>query len=184
MDNPMKINLGCGPHGLAGWTNIDIDPPNDPICTYRRFDLSLGLPADILAGSVDLIYTEHFVEHLTRDAFFYLLSHCKAAMRRGAIMRVSTPDLDYLISRYLAGEVGDWSPTWNPQTPCQMLNEGVRLWGHQFIYNLSEMRRIVADVGGFSDPRRCAWRVSTEPQLSNLEVRPYVGDLIVEFQKL
>jgi hypothetical protein len=36
---------------------------------------------------------------------------------------------------------------WRPATPCQMVNEGLRLWGYQFLYDASELKRILEEAG-------------------------------------
>ena len=54
-----KLHLGCGSKIFEGWINIDMNPKGD-----FTLDLREGLPfAD---NSVELIYTEHSLEHFYR----------------------------------------------------------------------------------------------------------------------
>lgn len=179
----MKLNLGCGQHAMTGWVNIDLEMPNqypDKIC----YNLSKGLPDFIPSGSVDYIFSEHFIEHIERPELVNLLKHCHRAMKPGAVIRISTPNLDALINFYQKKKIDAWAPTWVPATPCQMFNEGVRFWGHLFIYNFEELKLVFEEAGGFGLVEPKPWRNSSIPELNALEVRPHVNDLIVEAVRL
>jgi predicted SAM-dependent methyltransferase len=176
----MKINLGCGPHGMQGWINLDLDPPNQSL--YRKADLSQGLPPVFERESVDFIYSEHFIEHITREQALKLMKDCFRVMKPGGVMRISTPDLDFLITCYRQEKLDKWAPTWQPKTPCQMVNEGMRLWSHQFLYDKAELMRLGFEAG-FVRCKDFLWRVSERQELRGLEVRPNCGDLILEFYK-
>lgn len=172
----IRLNLGCGPHTIQGFTNIDLaDHPG-----VIRHDLSNGLPAHFsVPFSVDCIFTEHFIEHLTREQALRLLTECYYVLKPGGILRVSTPNLRYLTQLYLKERLTEWSPTWNPTTPCQMVNEGMRSWGHQFLYDAMELRLILSQAG-FKGMEEVRYRHSDHQALNGLEVRPYVHDLIFE----
>jgi len=101
-------------------------------------------------------------------------------MAPGAVIRISTPDLAKLVADYQAGRVvrmehGEWFP----ETPCRMVNEGMRLWGHTFLYDEPELIALLQECG-FSDIRRAKRGESDYSELRDLESRPDFGDLIVE----
>jgi predicted SAM-dependent methyltransferase len=60
-----------------------------------------------------------------------------------------------------------------------MLNEGMRSWGHQFLYDRAELIDVLAEAG-FSVVREVAWRESTIPELRGREQRPFHREIIVE----
>jgi predicted SAM-dependent methyltransferase len=60
-----------------------------------------------------------------------------------------------------------------------MVNEGMRLWGHVFLYDEPELFSLLRECG-FSDIRRVKWGESDHPELRGLESRPDFADLIVE----
>lgn len=176
----MKLNLGCGPHSLAGWLNIDIEFPIDPISTYLKHDLSKGLPFNHHTDErIQFIYSEHFLEHLTKEQAEKLLRDCFRVLLPGGVIRISMPDLMHLMEMYRAGNI-NWTPEcWKPKTPCQMVNEGMRLWGHQYLWDLYEITDTLKKIG-FTNISRQKHHVSAYRELCRLEVRPDCGDLIVE----
>ena len=180
----MKLNLGCGPHVMPGWVNIDLG--NHKGLEFESWDLREGLPSPIKENSVDFIYMEHFIEHITMKEAETLLSQCRKVMEPWGVIRISTPDLYTLVDNYLAWSsygkeaVDDDIPeVWKPATACLMMNEGMRSWGHQFIYDLEELTHLLERCG-FDTVKTVPWRGSEHPELRELEVRPYHRDLIVE----
>lgn len=174
----MKIHLGCGAAILKGWDNLDLEPPVGGI----KCDLSRGLPM-YQPNSVDLAYSEHFIEHLTEFEGHKLFQEVLRVLKPNGIFRISTPSLITLAKNYLQGDIKYYAPvSWLPQTPCQMMNQGMRMWGHQFLYDYLHLSRMLLDVG-FIGVSREDHGVSINPYLSGLECRPDLGDLIVEAVK-
>jgi predicted SAM-dependent methyltransferase len=68
---------------------------------------------------------------------------------------------------------------WHPATPCQMVNEAMRWWGHTFLYDEAELTALLRECG-FSDVRRVKWGESEFDELRGLESRPDFDDLILE----
>ncbi len=193
----MKLHLGCGSRIEPGWKNLDMDPPAD-----LRHDIRLGLP--FAAGSVDMIYCEHTLEHVTRAEAVALLAECVRVLRPGGVARFSTPDLQRLVANYLgardtkrypadetrseAGMRIEGDPIrfyesvgWVPDTPCEMLNGGMRMWGHLYLYDQQELARVAGEAG-FT---LLGWRPYRETRVEGMivEGRPFLGELIVELTK-
>jgi predicted SAM-dependent methyltransferase len=64
MENKMeqvKLHIGCGNRKLQGFINIDIEKTE---ATDMTLDVREKLP--FLKDSVDFVYSEHFLEHLSR----------------------------------------------------------------------------------------------------------------------
>ncbi|HVM40075.1 MAG TPA: methyltransferase domain-containing protein [Acidimicrobiia bacterium] len=166
---PVMLHLGCGPNHFEGWVNVDFDAQYHPdvVC-----DLSKSLPAE--PGTVDLIYSEHFLEHVTLAEGLALLRRCRAALRPGGVVRIAMPDLRAVIDYYL----GDWKDQdWLRQpeyaaidSAAHMLNYSLREWGHQYLYDAAELR-LRLEQAGFVDVRACEWGESDHPELRNRETR-------------
>jgi predicted SAM-dependent methyltransferase len=172
-----RLHLGCGNNVIAGWANVDADAVDGVIA----WDLRRPLPAP--DASFDYVFSEHFIEHVTRDEALRLLRECVRVLRPGGVLRTSTPDLRKLVSEYLAGRLDEWRDVaWLPQTPCRLLNEGMRSWGHQFVYDEPELRLLLAEAG-FANVERVAWRESTHDALRSLECRPLHDEIIVEARR-
>jgi predicted SAM-dependent methyltransferase len=168
-----KIHLGSGPRQMQGWANLDIAGKGNLIWDLRK-------PLPLAPGSIRLVFTEHFIEHISREDGEKLLAHCWQAMAPGAVVRISTPDLRAMIRDYSEGKLIQIPHAgYYPKTLCQMVNEGMRLWGHTFIYDEDELRELLA-AAGFVDIKRVAPGESAHPELSGLETRPNFDDLILE----
>lgn len=168
-----KLHLGSGARILDGWANLDIGGIGTLLWDLRK-------PLPLNERQVRFIYTEHFIEHVKRQDAALLLSNARQAMAPGAILRVSTPDLRKLADDYLNGRAVHMPHGgWYPETPCQMLNEAVRYWGHVFLYDETELVALLGECG-FSKIHRVAWGESEHAELRGLESRPDFGDLIVE----
>jgi len=169
-----QIHLGCGPHVLPGWANIDLSASPGVI----RCDLSYPLP--IRSGCIRFIFHEHLLEHLPSNDARGLLRECRRVLAPDGVLRISTPDLRRLVQAYQAGRTDEWHDVgYHPATPCQMLNGGMRLWGHRFVYDADELRAVLAECG-FRLVVPVRGRESAHRELQGLERRPDHGDLIVE----
>ena len=169
-----RLHLACGTNVLDGWANIDLES-NGAVVGWNLTD---RLP--VRSESVDLIYCEHFIEHITLNQATALLVDCHRILRPDGILRVSTPSLKKVIEEYSSGRTQEWCDVgWSPATPCQMMNGAFRLWGHRFVYDEDELERILDDAG-YRGVTEVAWHESTTPALRGLECRPFHGEIILE----
>jgi predicted SAM-dependent methyltransferase len=67
----MKIHLGCGTNYIKGWVNVDLDSP------LADAHLDLRCPLPYADASVNFIFNEHFIEHVTREEGFAFLKECR-----------------------------------------------------------------------------------------------------------
>ncbi len=167
-----KLHLGAGFRQMDGWANLDLEGDN------IIWDLTRPLP--MANGSADVAYTEHFIEHITREDAVALLTQVRKVLRPGGVIRISTPDLAELVRCYAAGElVGVPTYGWVPTSLCRMVNEAMRSWDHIFLYDEAELREVLAEAG-FGTVHRRKWRESPVAVLRDLESRPDMTDLILE----
>lgn len=91
------LHMGCGPHYLSGFVNIDANPRHK---LDMWLDVRCGLPfAD---QSVDSIYTTHMLEHFYPDELQQLLRECRRVLKPGGGMRIIVPNLASAIQAYTA----------------------------------------------------------------------------------
>jgi len=163
----LRLNIGCGKVKFAGWINIDIDPDADLVIDVRK-----GL--HFKENSIDLIYSEHFLEHLTFEESENLLRECYRCLKVGGVMRTATPDLDYVVLRYNSEwKNQDWLilPEYKfIRTKGRMINTSFREWGHKYLFNLEDLQNHLGNAG-FKTIRKCDWRQSEHKELCNLETR-------------
>jgi predicted SAM-dependent methyltransferase len=176
----VKLHLGCGPNYLEGWINIDIDPV---VKSDLLFDLREEFPFP--DSYVDFIYNEHFIEHLTYNEGLLFLQECNRILQPRGILRISTPDLEYVTFVYIAGHYDvyqDIGIGLESETKCKFLNRSMRDWGHQYLYDLPELIDIL-HKSSFSLVKNVSWGESIYPELCKVERRPYHYELIVEAMK-
>ncbi len=188
-DQPICLHLGCGERILEGWLNVDLLPTAREVI---GFNLRAGLQF-LDDASVDFIYHEHFFEHLDRRSARKLLGECLRVLRPGGRMRISMPDLDRMIRRYLAGWCDDEREfaeyrrmLFGDQllnTPGELLNLSFRGWEHQFVYGEKDITRLL-ELNGFRNVRRFSHGESDVNVLRGIETRSGEREpLIVEGEK-
>lgn len=175
----MRLHLGCGGFPIPSWVNLDFEAFPGVV----RCDLSKGLPASIQPLSVQAIFSEHFLEHLTRDQAVTLLKSCYEALRPGGVIRVVVPDLRALAERYVNGKLYDDGPEgWAPKTLARMMNEGMRSWGHQFMYDGPELVEVLREAG-FGEVLQVSKNFSIRPDMVGIGRRCSPEDLYAEAKK-
>jgi SAM-dependent methyltransferase len=128
----VRLNVGAGGSTADGWINLEasptllivralpdgllralarlLSPPRrESLLQFARASSKLRygdarhrLPFD--DGSVDAIYSSHFLEHVRREDALGFLRECHRVLRTGGVLRLVVPDLRRLARLYLAGQ--------------------------------------------------------------------------------
>jgi len=192
---PVKVNLGCGLAVAPEWINID-GSLNALVATLPRFlhrwayrltganryyteveycrllgehlfvhhDLAYGLP--LADGTVDFVYSSHFIEHLFRKDAEYLLRESYRVLKLGGTIRISVPDLEYALSLYAVGEKEKMLSDY-----FFVEDDDSYYARHKYMYDYSMLADVLWKVG-FQDIRRCVFREGKTPDLEMLDNRP------------
>lgn len=169
-----KLHLGCGQHILPGWDNADFEP--------QRLDvLYVDARKKFLFQDnfYDFIFTEHMIEHVSFADGKNMLLECYRILKPGGRIRISTPNLDFLVGLYKENKTDierhyiNWAGTvFTPWAPFPdesfVINNFVRDWGHQFIYNEKTLRWALANTGFHSVTRHNIFE-STVAEFKDLE---------------
>ena len=96
--NSIKVNLACGGTFIQGenWINLDFSPTCDAV---RKADLLAPLP--FATGSVAIVYSSHFLEHIPRKHVPTFLLECFRILKPGGMIRLVMPDLEEMCREYL-----------------------------------------------------------------------------------
>ena len=171
------MHLGSGNVNLKGWLNVDLDAP--------EADMHLDLRKKLPFGNelISHIYNEHFIEHITREDAVNLLKECYRILKSDGVLRLSTPDLKFIAVAYLSRNITEWHDVaWRPGSPCSLINEAMRLWGHQFVYDAEELVAVLIEAG-FNSIQFVPYGESQDKELVGLETRPFHNELLVEARK-
>jgi predicted SAM-dependent methyltransferase len=169
---PYKLHAGCGTVRLSGWVNVDTQSFEGSVDVVWNF--SHPFPAQ--DASCSHIYNEHLLEHLTVEQGVEFLRDCRRLLESGGVLRIAMPSLEYLVSRYFAGNWRDQAWLSYPEnqsisTGAEMLNAAFRWWGHQWLYDSVELRRRLLEAG-FLEVHQVPAGQSSHSDLKNLERRP------------
>ncbi|BAY97842.1 family 2 glycosyl transferase [Tolypothrix tenuis PCC 7101] len=119
----LKLNLGSGSHTPSGWLNVDYAMgawiTKIPVVSHinKNFKiLNLDWPDNIFLydlrkkfpwsdNSVDIVYSSHTLEHLSKTEGQNFLSECYRVLKPHGIIRIIVPDLKAIINKYLQGQI-------------------------------------------------------------------------------
>ncbi|MGV6852787.1 MAG: class I SAM-dependent methyltransferase [bacterium] len=163
------INLGCGNNPIKGWLNFDSCTIDGVLC----WDLSRGIPLE--DNSVDYVYSEHFIEHLTFQQAVVLLKEIYRVLKPGCVVRTAMPDLMEVVRNYMTNNFSkqdwmNWPKNSHVRSRAQVLNIAMRDWGHQWLYDADELKRLCMETK-FIEYSRYNINESNHECLSNLETR-------------
>ena len=188
-----RLHLGCGTRLLDGWLNSDFSPRStDSI----RIDATQPLPFD--DSTFEYVYSEHMIEHLQRSDGERLLGEITRVLRPGGRVRISTPDLDRLIALFRPAElhtederryieliatksITDIDPA--SATAVHVLNNNVRDWGHQFLFDAATLRGAMASAGLVAI-EQFALQESNDPMLAGLANESRMPPGLVAFETM
>jgi len=168
-----RLQIGCGHNFLKGWLNADIIAGDIYLNARKKMPFR--------DDTFDFIYCEHFIEHLSANDGLKFLIECRRILKIRGIIRITTPDLEKLIKLYfdknkfvkreelikvIYGKEGTI-------LPCELFNNYMHRWGHQFIYD-KEFITSTLEEAGFASLASCENKKSNNEYLANLE-RHYEG---------
>jgi predicted SAM-dependent methyltransferase len=160
-----KLHIGCGNNFLTGWLNTDI-------CDGGGIKfLDAGKTFPFINDTFEYVFSEHMFEHLSIEEGLLMLQECFRILKPGGHLRLTTPNLDFLIHLYehpeeeLHKEYIRWSICTFDETVASyydkedipamfVLNNFIRGWGHKMVYNEQVLKKMLERVG-FKDVQTC-----------------------------
>lgn len=168
-----KLQVGSGPNVLPGWLNTCKNPERPGV-----FFLDITKPSPFENNTFDYVFSEHMIEHMSYPEGLMMLRECHRIMKPGGRIRISCPDINFLIRlannptdqdiEYIKWASRHFTP-WAPYTDgIFVLNNFVRDFHHIFIYNPKTLERSLG-MTGFTDFTWHNIKESGDPHLQNLE---------------
>ena len=157
------LNVGCGPYPKQEFINLDYSwHPSIDIC----WDITRK-PYPLESGSLEGIYTEHCLEHISFDNMKVNLREFYRLLKPGGLVRIVMPDGEIYLDIYQKRKQG--SAELMPYeegyiTPMARINGIFRNHGHMFIYDFETMKRLMEEVG-FKSIRKCSFQTGSDQRL-------------------
>ncbi|WP_209403878.1 methyltransferase domain-containing protein [Pseudozobellia sp. WGM2] len=183
----LKINFGSGRATKSGFLNLDFSSSAD-----LRLDLRKPLP--LLDSSCSLVYSEHFVEHLSYpEGVETHFSECYRILEPNGKISISVPDTQWPLIDYVQGKnsflVACKQHNWHHKE-CSTFMEHINYhfrqrWAgrsyshfenHRFAWDFETMKKKLVEFGFVNVERR-----NYNPNLDSMHRE--VGSLFVQASK-
>jgi predicted SAM-dependent methyltransferase len=172
-----KLHLGCGNRLIPGWLNSDAYVPLFPLTKpLAMIELDATKRFPLPDDTFDYAFSEHMIEHIPYRDGQTMLRECLRVLKPGGMIRIATPDFRFLLRLYddhsdVVTRYIQWSGTEygiRPTSGLSVINNFVRDWGHQFIYDSATLQKVLGEVG-FQSIRQVAIGASAATDLCDLE---------------
>jgi predicted SAM-dependent methyltransferase len=177
-----KLQIGSGKKNIIdGWLNTDI------VCKTKKVGyLDAGRKFPFEDNTFRYIFSEHIFEHLGYKQAVNMLTESYRVLESGGTLRISTPNLDFLINLYqnpglpihqeyiswatekYLKDIAKYHPK-NEPSPVYVINNFFKDWGHQIIHNFDSISSMLTNAG-FTQITRCEINDSGDPELKYLEM--------------
>jgi len=184
-----KLQIGSGSNAIPGWLNTDLTPTRREIIFM---DATKKFPFEDC--TFDYVYSEHFIEHVDYTTGLKVLKECFRVLKPGGKIRVTTPDLKFLMRLYdtektdmerlyIKNILSSFYPNRKDDEypDAFILNNNFRAWGHRFIYDSKTLSDSLRTCG-FINVKSCPIGESDDQHLRGLEY--HNRGLEDEFRKL
>ena len=141
----LMLNIGCGSNVKKGWLNIDF-------CKEANFNIDVRKGLPFVNNSVEVIYSEHFLEHLDypKESLPFLME-CYRVLKNGGVIHVGVPDSRYVVESCIIEPIAskflqkvkkyNWGYPSHCNTGFEYINYHFRLEGfHKFAYDFLTLK--------------------------------------------
>jgi hypothetical protein len=173
---PFRLEIG-GHNRRNGWLVTNVN-------AVARLYLDATKRWPLKTASVEYVYSDNVIEHITLQAGRQMLLEAHRCMRPGGIIRTITPDLRAHVDMYLrGGDVLDNDVTshyraigLDVEYPIDLIRIPVAAFGHHAGY-IHDFDTLAAELyrAGFSNVIRCELGESQHPALRGLDLRSHEG---------
>lgn len=169
-----KLHLGAEENYLQDWINTDIKPLSKKI-----YYMDATKPFPFKDESLDYVFSEHVIEHLSFDEGLFMLKECHRVLKNGGKIRIATPDLSVFLGlgndslsasqkKYINWIKKRFLLNISSNINIHVINNLFYNWGHKFIYNGPTLVNSLKKTG-FHKIVRCQVGKSLDPNLNNIE---------------
>lgn len=179
---PRKLQIGAGTSLASGWLVTDLEPLNLRVV---RLDATRRFPFP--DAVFDYVHSEHMIEHVPYSDALKMLAECCRVLKPGGRIRIATPDIAVLLDlyyrrddpagrRYVEWITDHCLPNAPGYNPLFVINNAMRAWGHQFLYD-GPLLIATLERCGFVDVCQHRPGSSDDPVLHGIEHHgQFIGD--------
>lgn len=193
-NNTKKVNLGCGLHCSSDWLNIDgsltsllgtnmtllnkviykvagssayysFNDFNEVIKNKKLYWRDLTDKIPLTDNSIDIVFSSHFLEHLTKIKGEQFLNDIYRIMKPGGLVRILVPDLDLAIQKFNQGEINETLDLFF------YTSEEADFSAHKYNYTFGSLKTKLEDIG-FKNVVRQSHQKGECPDIEFLDVYP------------
>lgn len=177
-----KLHIGAGYRSIEGWLNTDFNYTENSDVYF----LDATKPFPFTNSQFEYVYSEHMIEHISRDGALSMLREIYRVLKPGGYLRLVTPDLNFVSSLLYTNSP---DATWYAQefyekfktfeTRCHAestINRIVYSWGHQHLYTFNSLSELL-DIAGFKKTKKETVRNSEHDIFKNIEQHPQIVGL-------
>lgn len=171
------LNVGCGQNIKKNFINLDYHwAPGVDVCWNIEKDYPLR------DNSLEGIYTEHCLEHITLEAGIKNIKEFYRMLRPGGVLRIVVPDGELYFKLYNSqltdkGVQLPWQDCYI--SAMDRINALFRKYGHQFIYDFETFQKILRE-NNFKEIKKVECNSGREPRLLIDEEWRAVESLYIE----
>lgn len=140
----IKLNIGSGTTRFKGWINVDGNFMHHP---DMWLDVRRGLP--FRDGTVKVVYSCHFFEHLFLNELRPILAECRRVLRKDGTLRIAVPNLRAAIEAYQKRDSDWFSPF-----PIEFKTLGGRFFNdmlcgdqHRIMFDFDFLTEVLTEAG-------------------------------------
>lgn len=134
-DGPKRVQFGSGGVNIAGWVNFDL-PEHD----IRR-------PLKLADETVEYIFAEHVIEHVTPQEAWHFLSECRRVLQPGGVVRLAFPDLKRILHAPQLYHAFAKRGGWANGTPEGSVRGAIFAHGHLGAWTADSMLTVLEALG-------------------------------------
>ncbi|HVS80692.1 MAG TPA: methyltransferase domain-containing protein [Pyrinomonadaceae bacterium] len=165
-ENDLCVNLGCGYRPMKGWVNVDRARGPEVQVVWN---LTEGLPFP--DSSCDAVFSEHFIEHISKEDAARFLGECYRVLKTSGVLRISTPDAELFLRSYAGDQKFLVHSSFSQEidTSVDRVNYMMREYGqHLWSYD-EELLTLMLKRAGFNSIIRQRFGISLHPRMNDID---------------
>jgi len=150
----------------------------------RQYDLTNGIPYQ--NDTVDLIVSNHLLEHLSRKDGKQLLDECYRVLKKDGVIRINVPDGKKLTNDYIDGDIMEYkfinTGVEKAHDEAEAFHE-ILMAGHKTVYDKKSLKKMMEEAGFKNVKKTCPFKSRSDTiQKETISTHPSIS-IILEGEK-